>query len=70
MKAEEYFIRAYEDVIKRIRHDGNEKRNVMAVSLMNRAMIFKDLEEYEKSYKLMIQALEIRKKPFAGIVTS
>ena len=66
MKAEEYFIRAYEDVIKRIRHDGNEKRNVMAVSLMNRAMIFKDLKEYEKSYKLMIQALEIRKKPFKG----
>ena len=29
VKAEEYFIRAYEDVIKRIRHDGNEKRNVM-----------------------------------------
>ena len=65
MKAEEYFIRAYEDVMKKIRHDGNEKRNVMAVSLMNRAMIFKDLKEYKKSYKLMIQALEIRKKPFS-----
>ena len=67
MKAEEYFILAYEDVIKRIRHDGNEKRNVMAVSLMNRAMIFKDLKEYEKSYRLMIQALEIRKKPFSNL---
>ena len=67
IKAEEYFIRAYEDVTKRIRHDGNEKRNVMAVSLMNRAMIFKDLKEYEKSYKLMIQALEIRKKPFSRL---
>ena len=67
MKAEEYFIRAYEDVTKRIRHDGNEKRNVMAVSLMNRAMIFKDLKEYEKSYRLMIQALEIRKKPYTQL---
>ena len=66
MKAEEYFILAYEDVIRKIKHDGNEKRNVMAVSLMNRAMIFKDLKEYKKSYKLMIQSLEIRKKPYTG----
>ncbi len=67
-KSEEYFILAYEDVIKRIRSDGTEKRNVMAVSLLNRAMIFKEIKEYERSYKLMIQALKIRKTPFTNLI--
>ena len=62
IKAEEKYFEAYEAVVKRIKHDGPEKINVMSLSLLNRAMIYIELEEYEKSFNLIIQSLELRKK--------
>ncbi len=62
IKAEEKYLEAYEMVLRRIKKDGPEKINVMSLSLLNRAMIYIELGEYEKSFNLMVQSLELRKK--------
>ena len=76
LDSEEKYIEAYEIVSKKTKGRGPERINVMSLSLLNRAMIYMELNDYEKSFNLIIQSLETKKKlikkfpdlnPYGGI---
>ena len=76
LDAEEKYIEAYEIVSRKAKFRGPEKINVMSLSLLNRAMIYMELNDYEKSFNLIVQSIEMKKKliknfpnlnPYGGI---
>lgn len=76
LDAEEKYIEAYEIVSRKAKFRGPEKINVMSLSLLNRAMIYMELNDYDKSFNLIIQSIEMKKKliknfpnlnPYGGI---
>ena len=61
LDAEEKYIEAYEIVSRKAKFRGPEKINVMSLSLLNRAMIYMELNDYEKSFNLIVQSIEMKK---------